>query len=231
MLAAVQTKDWGRAEFYRFALKSLALHSLGQDTASQAAWQRALRLASDQPDQLAQLAQITGLWGLTSEKIAALQEAIDKFPQEKWAVDQLTAQLYADGNTRGLEELLSRIQSINPDDVRLENNLANVLLLRKSELDKAYRMAKEAYDKSADNPFFISTYAYSLLLQNKPDEAVKIIGGLKPKYLQIPSVAAYYGVIEAQTGHKDLAREPLARAEKGKLLPEEKQMVQFAMGR
>ena len=129
LLAVVQTKDWGKAEFYRFALKSLALHSLGQDTASQAAWQRALRLASDQPDQLAQLAQITGLWGLTSEKIAALQEAIDKFPQEKWAVDQLTAQLYADGNTRGLEELLSRIQSINPDDVRLENNLANVLLL------------------------------------------------------------------------------------------------------
>ena len=231
LLAAVQTKDWGRAEFYRFALKSLALHSLGQDSASQAAWQRALRLASDQPDQLAQLAQITGLWGLTSEKIAALQEAIDKFPQEKWAVDQLTAQLYADGNTRGLEELLSRIQPANPDDVRLENNLANVLLLRKSELDKAYRMAKKAYDTSADDPFIISTYAYSLLLQNKPDEALKILGGLKPKYLQIPSVAAYYGVIEAQTGHKDLAREPLARAEKGKLLPEEKQMVQFAMGR
>ena len=88
--------------------------------------------------------------------------------------------------------------------------------------------------ESADNPFFISTYAYSLLLQNKPDESCQNHRGLKTGniFKSHPWFLPYYGVIEAQTGHKDLAREPLAtRAEKGKLLREEKQMVQFAMGR
>jgi Tfp pilus assembly protein PilF len=229
LLGSVQQHDWGETEFYRFALESLAQRSLGQSAVSQESWRHALHLAAARPEHLAQLAQVTGIWGWTPEKVAALQEAIDKFPQDKWAVDQLTAELYADGDTRGLEELLSRIQPANPADVRLENNLANVLLLRKSDLDKAYRLAREAYKTSSDDPFVISTYAYSLLLQNKPDDALKVIGGLKPEYLQISSVAAYYGVIQAQTGHKDLAREPLARAQKGKLLPEEKEIVQFAI--
>jgi tetratricopeptide (TPR) repeat protein len=231
LLASVQQQDWGKTEFYRLALEALAQRSLGHDAISQESWQHALHLAAVQPDNLARLAQVTGIWGWTPEKIAVLQEAIDRFPKEKWAADQLTAQLYADGDTRGLEELLSRIQPANPDNVRLQNNLANVLLLRKSDLDKAYRLAREAYATSPDDPFIISTYAYSLLLQSKPDEALKVIGGLKPEFLRIPSVAAYYGVIQAQTGHKDLAREPLARAQKGNLLPEEKEMIQSAIAR
>ena len=231
LLGSMQQQDWDENDFYRFALESLAQRSLGQKTLSQESWQHALHLAAARPGHLAQLVQITGTWGWAPEKIAVLQEAIDKFPQEKWAVDQLTAQLYADGDTRGLEELLSRIQTVNPADVRLENNLANVLLLRKSDLDKAYRLAREAYETSSNDPFFISTYAYSLLLQQKPDEALKVISGLKPEYLQLPSVAAYYGVIQAQTGHKDVAREPLARAQKGKLLPEEKEIIRSAIAR
>jgi tetratricopeptide (TPR) repeat protein len=231
LLASLQKEDWGDAEFYRFALESLAQRSLGQTAFSQESWQHALHLAATQPSHLAQLAKVTSVWGWTPEKVDALQEAVDKFPQEKWAADQLTAQLYADGNTRGLQELLSRIQTANPADVRLENNLANVLLLRKSDLDKAYRLSKEAYDNAPNDPFIISTYAYSLLLQNNTNEALKVIGGLKPEFLRIPSVAAYYGVIQAQTGHKDLAREPLNRAQQAKLLPEEKQIVQFAIAR
>ncbi len=59
--------------------------------------------------------------------------------------------------------------------------------------------------------------------------ALKVINGLNPEFLKIPAVSAYYGVIQAQTGHKNLAREPLVRAEKGNLLPEEKALVKYAM--
>ena len=78
-----------------------------------------------------------------------------------------------------------------------------------------------------DDPFIVSTYAYSLKLQGKPDEALKLLNGLKPEYLQIPSVAAV-GVIQANPDHKDIARPYLDRANKGKLLPEELKMVQLA---
>jgi hypothetical protein len=59
--------------------------------------------------------------------------------------------------------------------------------------------------------------------------ALQVINGLNPEFLRIPSVSAYYGVIQAQTGHKELAREPLVRAEKGSLLPEEKALVKSAL--
>jgi hypothetical protein len=54
------------------------------------------------------------------------------------------------------------------------------------------------------------------------------VNDLKPEYLQIPSIAAYYGVIQAQTGHKDLAKASLQRAEAARLLPEENEIVRLA---
>jgi predicted Zn-dependent protease len=127
--------------------------------------------------------------------------------------------------------LLLKSHTANPDDARIENNLANILLLRNSELDQANLMAKQVYETAPNDPFVISTYAYSLYLQKKPDEAVKVLNNLKPEYLKIPSVAAYYGAIEAGAGHPTIAREYIALAESAKLLPEEKEMVRLAKAR
>ena len=96
-------------------------------------------------------------------------------------------------------------------------------------MDKAYRLASEAYLSATNNPFYISTYAYSLLVQNKPAAALQAMNGLNPQFLKIPSVAAYYGLVQEQNGRKDLAREPLLRAEKANLLPEEKALVKYAL--
>jgi predicted Zn-dependent protease len=129
-----------------------------------------------------------------------------------------------------LAELLSKCCAANPTNQMLKNDLANVFLLRKTDLEKAHRMAREAYDSAPDNPYYVSTYAYSLLLQNKVDEASKVVSGLKTNSLEIPSVAAYYGVVQARSGHKDLARDALQLASKGTLLPEEKEIVRLAQG-
>jgi predicted Zn-dependent protease len=182
-------------------------------------------------DRLSRLAEIAGVWGWSPEKSEALTEIIDEYPAENWAIDQLAGQLYASGKTLEMENLFSKIYSKDPSNIRLKNNLANLYLLRKTELEKAHEMAKEAYTSSTNNPFFASTYAYSLLLQDKKDEALKIVNGLKAEYLQIPSVALYYGVVQAQAGHKEMSREALKRAQAGKLLPEERAIVQLAEAR
>ena len=106
--------------------------------------------------------------------------------------------------------------------------MANLYLLRKSDLEKACRLASEAYHTAPTDPFFTSTYAYSLLMQKKSDEALKVLADLKPEYLKIPSVAAYYGVVQSQSGHKELAKQPLELAQTAKLLPEEMEMVRLA---
>lgn len=231
LLALVSKQNWGEAEFYRLAVESLAQRSLGQTAAAENAWRKALRLTTHQLDRLTRLAQVASTWGWLPEKTEVLRQITDEFPKEKWAVDQLMAQLYVEGKTREMQELLVKFQADDPADARLKNNLANVFLLRKSELDKAYRLSKEAYGTLPGDPFIISTYAYSLLMQDKAGEALNVLNGLKSEYLQIPSVAAYYGVIQAQAGHKDIAQTSLARAETAKLLPEEKELIRLAKAR
>jgi len=234
LLALLSKQDWGDLNYYKLSLEARAQRSLGQNPAASTAWQKARRLSSHRLDRLSRLAQVTAGWHWTEERAEVLREITTVFPKERWAADQLAAQLYAEGDTRGIQELLLNTLASNPSDAHLKNNLANVILLRKArldkgQLDKAHRMAKEAYDTATNNPFYASTYAYSLLLQDKPDQADKILAGLRTEYLQIPSVAAYYGVIEARSGHKDLAKEPLARAATAPLLPEEKEIVRLAI--
>ncbi len=131
-----------------------------------------------------------------------------------------------------MESLFSTAYSKDPSNQAIKNNLANLYLLRKTELGKAYTMAKEAYaPSSTNNPFFVSTYAYSLLLQDKKSEALNVVNGLKAEYLQIPTVALYYGVVQAESGRKEAAREALKRAQASQLLPEEKAIAQLAESR
>jgi predicted Zn-dependent protease len=226
-LALVEKQDWGEANSFRLALESLARRSLGQEAGAQVAWRKSLGECSHRLDLLSRLAQVTGLWGWKTEKIDVLRQVAAEFPRERWATDQLIAELYEAGNTTELGELLSKVCDLDPD-ARMKNCLANVCLLRKTELEKGYRLASEAYNSSTNNPFFISTYAYSLLLQNRQDEALKVVSALTPEFLEVPSVAAYYGVIQAQTGHKEIAKAPLQRAESARLLPEEKEIVRLA---
>src|SRR5882724_780233 len=231
ILGEVSKADWGEANYYRLALQSLAERSLDQKAAAEVSWRKSLRMSAHRLDRLSRLAEIAGVWGWPLEKSEALTEIIDEYPTENWAIDQLAGQLYASGKTLEMENLFSKIYSKDPSNIRLKNNLANLYLLRKTELEKAYGMAKEAYASSTNNPFFASTYAYSLLLQDKKDEALKIVNGMKAEYLQIPSVALYYGVVQAQAGHKEMSREALKRAQTGQLLPEEKAIVQLAEAR
>ena len=155
ILDTLGKQDWGDGQFYRFALESLAQRSLGQTLASSSAWQKSLKLASHRLDRLSRLAQVTAAWRWEPEMTAVLVEATTQFPKEKWASDALTAAYYRSGNTRAIGELLARAYAANPTDSRLKNNLANVYLLRKFELDKAYRLAKEAYNTPRTIPFLL----------------------------------------------------------------------------
>jgi predicted Zn-dependent protease len=231
LLAIVEKQDWGELNYYRLALESLAGRYLGEDLASKAAWQRAFLLSSHRLDRLARLDQITASWGWTPERYEVLQNIVSEFPKEKWADEQLVALFYADGKTHALADLLDKMYSADPSNIKLKNNLATVLLLLKSNLGKAHRLASESYNSSTNNPFFACTYAYSLLFQSKPEEAVKTLDLLKAEYLKNPSIAAYYGVVEAEAGHKNVARESLKLAETARLLPEEMALVRQAAAR
>lgn len=229
LLALVHSQDWGDFNYYRLMLEAAAQRGERQGREATAAWQRAMTLATHRLERLTRMAQVTAAWGWDSERIEVLNEVVAEFPRENWAGEQLSTLYYADGKTHELGRLMTRIYQADPSNNRAKNNLANIMLLEKTDLQKANELARDAYQSSTNNPFFASTYAYSLLLQDKPAQASEVISGISPEYLRIPSVAAYYGAVEARAGHKDLARQPLTLAESGHLLPEEKELVRNAL--
>lgn len=228
LLALVQKQDWDELNYYRLSLEALASRNTGESIAEKSAWRRALVMSSSRLDRLAKLDQFTAAWGWPQERTQVLQEIGSAFPKEIWADEELAGVFYANGNTRALADLFDKMYSADPSNLRLKNNLATVLMLLKSDTQKAQRLALESYTSSTNNPFFACTYAYSLLLQSKPEEAVKIVGTLNSDYLKNPSIAAYYGVVEAETGHRDQAKAALKLAMSARLLPEELELVHKA---
>jgi hypothetical protein len=60
---------------------------------------------------------------------------------------------------------------------------------------------------------------------------VALFAALDPGQLADPQVAAYYGMILAHAGQAAQAREFLARADRAKLLPEERALVRQAQAK
>jgi predicted Zn-dependent protease len=228
LLSTVEKKDWGDSENVRLALESLARRSLGRQETADTLWKRARRLSARRLDRLYRLTELTTAWDWAPERAEVLTEIVSEFPREKWAVALLVNQLHDSGATQELEQLLSRLSGADPANMELKASFARVCLLRHSQTTAAHRLAKEAFESAPGNPFVLSTYAYSLLVQGKQEEAVRVLEDLKPPALQIPWVAACYGVIEARSGNKEAAREPLERAQAAKLLPEEMELVRLA---
>ena len=225
LLAITDRQEWGELNCCRLALVALASRNLGDDRRSDAEWEKSLQLSSHRLDRLIRLNQLTSDWQWSPERKQVLEDVLAQFPKEMWAGEQLVVMLSADGKTRAMADVLEKMNAANPTDGRVKNDLASVLLLLKSDMDKAHRLASESYGLSPSNPFVECTYAYSLILQAKPTEAVKVMDQMNSEYLKNPSVAAYYGVVEALAGHKDAARAPLKLAERAHLLPEELDLV------
>jgi predicted Zn-dependent protease len=231
LFALVQKQDWDEFNYYRIALEALASRNLGDDMSEQSAWRRVMAMSSTHLDRLTKLDQLTAAWGWSNERAAVLQGIVSSFPKESWAGEELVALYYQQGDTHAMAALLNKLYAANPSNVRLENNLATVLMLLKSDPDKANRLAWQSYSSSTNNPFFACTYAYSLLLQSKTAEAVRVLGQINADTLKNPSIAAYYGVVEAQAGYKNAAKDALQVASKARLLPEEMELVKNAESR
>ena len=108
------------------------------------------------------------------------------------------------------------------------NNLARAALLTESWDNNPLDLAREIYTKSPTNAAFVSTYAYALLAQKQPAEALKTIERLTAEQLQDPSIALYYGLILKATGNAAKAGPYFVIAAKARMLPEEQKLLERA---
>jgi predicted Zn-dependent protease len=224
----LEKQNWGELEFVRHAYLVRALRSLQLTDSSKAEWEFALKEANGQKATLTGLLRLTAQWNWMSESEELLWTIVNRYPEEKWATQALAQALYVGGRTRSLMQLYSQELARTPSDFSIKNNLAILALLLDAQELKPYELAKEAYQSSPTNAAYVSTYAFSLCLQNKPAEALKAMEQLKPRDLQDPSIAGYYGIILKATGNREKARVYLNWSAKGQALPEEKALFEKA---
>jgi hypothetical protein len=222
-------ENWGNMEFMRHAYVAYAMRQQGSSEASRAEWDLAVSDANGRLDKMSTLVGSAARWNWPDETRQLLWSIVQNFPQAKWAQDALQGILYRHGSTRPLMQLFSMQVNRNPTDLQAKNNLAIVAMLLRAQEINPYGLAQEVYQHAPTNSFYKCTYAFSLHLQGKDADALKIMQQLPPQTFENSSTAGYYGVILKAAGDKAQASVYLKRSVKGQLLPEERALFQQAM--
>ena len=95
-------------------------------------------------------------------------------------------------------------------------------------VDERNRLAREVHEQEPKNVDYASTYAFSLYLQGDVRKALQVLAGFSEAELERPQIAAYYGVMLANSGDFSRAAKLLDLGEKADLLPEERKLVEKA---
>ena len=218
---------WIALEYMRHAYLARCLRGQNLMEASTAEWAVAVTFATDQKylsvqkESMKTLFELAAGWKWNSEAEQILWVVVNQYPEEKWAFPVLRTALINWHRTRSLMQLLGIMHRRNPDDLAIKNDLATIAMLLKAQEIKPFDLAQEVYDKSPNNPYFASTYAFSLYLQGKYGDALKTMQKLTQKDLQDPSISLYYGLILKANGDKAEAKTYLDRTSLTRLLPEE----------
>ena len=220
--------DWKEFDFQRHALYARALRAENQPLPAAVEWRAALKESAKNGAALQELAKEASAWGWGPELDETLWVLADNFPMDHGAFLLLYHRLQSAGNTPGLQRLLAKTSAVAPKDIDLKTDLALVSLLLNPTDDKAHMLAHEIYGVAPKNPYILSIYAYSLFLQHRSDEALSLFNGLDSGALTNSAVAAYYGIILAESGKGTKARPYLDLASDAKLLPEERDLVKKA---
>ena len=226
---ALPKQDWAELDFLRHAFLARALRGLDLKSSADTEWPLAVKATDNRKESLSMLLRLTGIWKWQSENEELLWIFVNHHPEEKWAYTALQTDFVATGRTRSLMSLYGEQTQRDPSDLQAKNNLAMTALLLNAVELKPYELARELYQQRATNAIFASTYAFSLHLQEKDSEALRIMRQLKPADLNQPAIAGYYGLLLEAAGSNALAQAYLEGAENGVLLPEERTL--FAQAR
>jgi Flp pilus assembly protein TadD len=220
--------NWHQFDFLRRAYLTRALQAENKPLAREREWAGAVKSASAQSQSLLLLTRIVFEWGWKNESVDLLWQ-LAKYPEVQFeALHTLYVQYTKAGDTQGMYRVLSRLTEIDPGDLKVQNNLAQVSLLLNADPERARRRAANLYRREPSNAAYASTYAFSLYAEGDVKGALKVMSTLREDQLQEPPLAAYYGVFLAASREKGKAREYLELGRQTQLLPEESTLLDRA---
>jgi thioredoxin-like negative regulator of GroEL len=224
----VNSGNWGTVDFLRNALHARALREMGNETDFSAQWNEALKKVAVDARQALILAETVKNWGWKGEAIEMFWVIAKDPVKGDDALRALYTYFAKNNETENLYRVLLHMMDLHPNDLAVQNNVAQLSLLLNLNVLRGQKIAREVYEKDPKNPAFVSTYAFSLHTQGETKKALGVLETLTAEQLHQPDVAAYYGIMLAAAGDQTRAAEFLDLGEKASLLPQEKALVEKA---
>lgn len=228
MRRMVKNGNWGSLEFLRNALAARAERELGDESESAAQWAEAIKNIGSDGKQAVTLAEIVQKWGWRDQAVELFWVAAKDPAKGDDALQALYSYYAKNGSTQDLYRVLVHRREFHPNDLNIQNNVAQLSLLLNLNPDQGQRLARDLYEKDPKNPAYASTYAFALYTQGDTKKSLGVFRAMTDQQLHQPEIAAYYGVVLAAAGEHDRAAEFLALGENAQLLPEEHALIEKA---
>lgn len=224
--AKLEKASWQKFEYLRLAYFAEALARLN-DAGAPAAWHQATEAAGKDPQSIETLGQGALDWDepAKAEEVLWKRAALDHCP--RWVTDRLWSAALKRGDTERLQKVSKLVLQAEPKSVDARNNYIGLSLLTARERDVAVPMAAALYKENPANPHAAGTYALSLYLQGRAEEAAAILDALPAEQLSDPQTALYRGIFLAAAGKTEEAAPCLLAGQRAPTLPEEKAMGDF----
>ncbi|MGI8821251.1 MAG: tetratricopeptide repeat protein [Chthoniobacterales bacterium] len=225
---------WGDAEYLRLAYQAYSSRFLKQTAADaefESLWRAAERSASERPDCEVTLARLASHWGLPAEAERLWLRVAKHPPLRREALDFLYRIYRGNNDLRHLLTIAKQLHESSPREPALTANYARLGLLLEPNTEEAQREAREAYEAAPDDVSCAVTYAFALDGLGRSAEGVEVLRKLPHEQLLDPHSAVYAAVLLLDDNQPEPAKEFVAAAREGTLYPEEKKLLEEAVGK
>jgi len=191
-------------------------------------WQSAAELSTDVPEHELTLARLATKWRLTSPAEELWIRVQENPTMRREALDNLRQLYRAKDETTKLYTVLQRLHESSPNEAPITADLARLGLNLDENTESSHQLAKEAYDRAPTDVNCAVTYAFSLHRLGRNAEALAIIRSLPREQLHDSHAAVYVALMLVEGNELESAKDYIQAAEKGKLYPEEKKLLEEA---
>jgi cellulose synthase operon protein C len=228
----LKTGSWPTREFYRQALLAYAYKNQARPAEFAEAWKAAIVAVGTDPNVAGNKAKIllakAEQWKWVHERYDVVWKLFSLNPANLPVRQALLIWEKQQGNTANLNKLFARVIDIEPRDQMARNNFAYTSLLLDANLSRAALIAAEHYAARPDDPFIVTTYAFSLFKQGKAAEALAKLETLSAAELSEPDRMLHRAVFLARVGEISRATEIMKGIDQRRLLPEERRLIENA---
>ncbi len=231
LLTFLEDHTWGDWEYMRRAFLARATERTGEGDRSTQEWKDGLAAARSRGDARDRLERMTRLaigWGWEQRAQEVMWAMAGSPGCPRWMLDALWLIAIENTDAAQLQRLAGMLAKADPKSVVHRNNYAFYSLLTRAEEGDPHREAERLFSEDPKNADIVLTRGLSLYQQGKSAEAAALTGGLSAEDMKKPRVTLYHAIFLTGAGESAKAQEWVAVARQGKMLPEEKAMLERA---